>query len=492
MLLKPLDNDLQPVTRPVRGLLRTAVRTPPFLRPHEIASPETQPAGSRRFLFVTVEPIADRMTGEDHLSSEVGPASRADTQFPAIAIAAMEPADGCCSRDESNQPSPRLRAAVPRGFPASAHLTDLRGIDAFDAYAAPVEPQAVAIARRRRAAQLAGHGAFWRGQLRGYIGADTEQDQEDPPPAMPPLPDGLFRRAGTPERPKPSAFQQSPGLRRCRRQSEICGSATSRPAPPRVVPARVPTSKTAIAPQWLSNPSWGQQLLKDCILECKLNPILTRSMSIAASTSTDKIIVDKSRSHRNKAVSKTVRATRQRLQTGSSAPSGFEREMLLLHIESVLHGAMALPLLVILIAASGIYLSGDPHILAWALLALSAHAVTIFLARKAKREDVVTEKVSVWRRRFLASQMLTGLCWAIFTLPDCASCGEIASGLFEGTVLFIALAVTAMGTFLLRNALYYTFLPVLAALGFSHSGPVTRSISASRAFWRSRSSSWRS
>ncbi|WP_248447345.1 sensor histidine kinase [Sinorhizobium meliloti] len=190
-------------------------------------------------------------------------------------------------------------------------------------------------------------------------------------------------------------------------------------------------------------------------------------MSIAASTSTDKIIVDKSRSHRNKAVSKTVRATRQRLQTGSSAPSGFEREMLLLHIESVLHGAMALPLLVILIAASGIYLSGDPHILAWALLALSAHAVTIFLARKAKREDVVTEKVSVWRRRFLAGQMLTGLCWAIFTLPDCASCGEIASGLFEGTVLFIALAVTAMGTFLLRNALYYTFLPVLAALGFS-------------------------
>ncbi len=191
------------------------------------------------------------------------------------------------------------------------------------------------------------------------------------------------------------------------------------------------------------------------------------SMSIAVSTSTDKIIVDKSRNHRNKAVSKTVRATRQRLQTGSSAPSGFEREMLLLHIDSVLHGAIALPVLVALIATTGIYLSGDPSILAWAFMMLSAHAVTIFLARKAKREDIVVEKVASWRRRFLAGQVLIGLCWAIFSMQDCSSCGEVVSGLFEGTVLFIALAATAMGTFLLRNALFYTFLPVVAALGFS-------------------------
>lgn len=189
------------------------------------------------------------------------------------------------------------------------------------------------------------------------------------------------------------------------------------------------------------------------------------SMSIAVSTSTDKIIVDKSRSHRNKTVSKTVRATRQRLQTGSSAPSGFDREMLLLHIDSALHGAIALPLLIVLIAATGIYLSNDRSILAWALMALSAHAVTVFLARKAKCENISTEKVAVWRRRLLVGQMLMGLCWAIFALRDCGTCGGIDFALFKGTGLFIALAATAMGTFLLRNALLYTFAPVIAALG---------------------------
>ncbi|WEX76003.1 HAMP domain-containing histidine kinase [Sinorhizobium numidicum] len=190
-------------------------------------------------------------------------------------------------------------------------------------------------------------------------------------------------------------------------------------------------------------------------------------MSIAASTSTDKIIVDKSRSHRNKAVSKTVRATRQRLQTGSSAPSGFDREMLFLHIDSVLHGAIAMPLLVGLIAAGGVYLSEDPGILAWALMTLSAHAVTIFLARKARRENFGAEKVATWRRRFLAAQVLMGLCWAVFATQDCPACGDISFGLFEGTGLLIALAATAMGTFLLRNALLYTFVPVVVALGFS-------------------------
>ncbi|ASY69160.1 sensor histidine kinase [Sinorhizobium fredii USDA 205] len=190
-------------------------------------------------------------------------------------------------------------------------------------------------------------------------------------------------------------------------------------------------------------------------------------MSIAVSTSTDKIIVDKSRNHRNKAVSKAVRATRQRLQTGSSVPAGFDREMLLLHIDAVLHGAVALPLLVGLISAIGLYLSEEPSILLWGLMALSAHAVTVFLARKAKRQNIGAEKVAIWRRRFLAGQLLMGLCWAIFALHDCSACGEIQFALFEGTGLFIALAATAMGTFLLRNALVYTFLPVVAALGFS-------------------------
>ena len=47
-------------------------------------------------------------------------------------------------------------------------------------------------------------------------------------------------------------------------------------------------------------------------------------MSTGVSTSTDKIIVDRSRSHRNKAVSRAVRATRERLQTVTGVSAGLE------------------------------------------------------------------------------------------------------------------------------------------------------------------------
>ena len=64
-------------------------------------------------------------------------------------------------------------------------------------------------------------------------------------------------------------------------------------------------------------------------------------MSTGVSTSTDKIIVDKSRSLRNKAVTRTVRATRERLQTATGNSPDFEREMLQLHIDSAVQGALA-------------------------------------------------------------------------------------------------------------------------------------------------------
>lgn len=159
--------------------------------------------------------------------------------------------------------------------------------------------------------------------------------------------------------------------------------------------------------------------------------------------------------------------TRERLQTGSSVPSGFEREMLNLYVDSVLHSAIVIPVLVALIAAVGVYFYGNSNIILWALMALSAHAVTLFLAKKAQKEDIGAEKVSAWRRRFLMSQLLMGFCWAFFVAQDCIICGNVAFGFFEGTALLIALATTAMGTFLLRHALPFTFAPVLAALAFT-------------------------
>lgn len=187
-------------------------------------------------------------------------------------------------------------------------------------------------------------------------------------------------------------------------------------------------------------------------------------MSKGVSTSTDKNIVDKSRSHRNAAVSKAVRTTRERLQAGPSNASGFDREMLGLHIDSMLQGAVAMPIFILLVAGVGVHLSGSLDLVIWAIMALCVHAIGILIARRAKTQDIAAEKVSYWRRRFLIVQIALGICWAAFVIQDCDSCGENNFGFYKAAVILIALAATAMTTFLLRNALLFTFIPVVLAI----------------------------
>jgi two-component system cell cycle sensor histidine kinase PleC len=190
-------------------------------------------------------------------------------------------------------------------------------------------------------------------------------------------------------------------------------------------------------------------------------------MSTGVSTSTDKIIVDKSRSHRNKAVSRAVRATRERLQTATGLSPGFEREMLQLHIASTVQSALAVPLVVVLIAAGGIYLTGDIGLIAWAVLALTMHALGMVVARRARRREITADTVRRWQRRFLIAQVFMGFAWAAFALQTCGQCGGVTFDFYKGLALLVALAATAMSTLMLRHAVLYAFTPTVVALGVS-------------------------
>ncbi|MDP2733088.1 MAG: sensor histidine kinase, partial [Hoeflea sp.] len=70
---------------------------------------------------------------------------------------------------------------------------------------------------------------------------------------------------------------------------------------------------------------------------------------------TDKNIVDRSRAHKNAAVVKAVRAQRERLQHGREIPPAFDNEMFRHHINAILQGAAAPPMLVILVAIGGLW-----------------------------------------------------------------------------------------------------------------------------------------
>jgi two-component system cell cycle sensor histidine kinase PleC len=188
-------------------------------------------------------------------------------------------------------------------------------------------------------------------------------------------------------------------------------------------------------------------------------------MSTGVSTSTDKIIVDKSRSHRNKAVSKAVRQTRERLQSGHSLSAAFDRDVLRMYMTSVLQGATIMPLFVIIIAGLGLYITQDTQIVLWALLTLTCHAGNILLVRRARRQEITAEGARKWRRILLAGQFVLGCSWAVFALQGCEACDPSGFILYKGATLLIALSVTTMSNFMLTPSVLVAFAPAVVALG---------------------------
>ncbi|MGW9232908.1 sensor histidine kinase [Pseudorhizobium sp. NPDC055634] len=189
-------------------------------------------------------------------------------------------------------------------------------------------------------------------------------------------------------------------------------------------------------------------------------------MSNGASASADKNIVDLSRSHRNKAVSKTVRATRERLQsTGRNAPA-FDRDVLTMHINTVLQGALVTPFFVAVVTAIGLYINPVANLFGWALLALSIHAINVLVARRASRVEITAANTGKWRRRLLIGQVLIGCGWAVFSLQDCSACSGSGEGyyFYQAMALLAAISISAMSSVMLRQGVLLGFLPLVAAL----------------------------
>ncbi|MBW3097994.1 sensor histidine kinase [Pseudohoeflea coraliihabitans] len=181
-------------------------------------------------------------------------------------------------------------------------------------------------------------------------------------------------------------------------------------------------------------------------------------------TISDKNIVDRTRTHRNAAVVKTVRTARDTLQNGRTSNTGFDREMLMLHVSAILQGAAAPPFLVIMTALAGLYFDAALDLFAWAFVTLCAYAVLLLKARRAPRHFEDDADARRWRGQFLGIHLLIGICWAIFSVRDCSACGGDTYAYYKATTLVVVIAATAMATFTLRFALICAALPSVGIL----------------------------
>jgi two-component system, cell cycle sensor histidine kinase PleC len=183
-------------------------------------------------------------------------------------------------------------------------------------------------------------------------------------------------------------------------------------------------------------------------------------MALLRSSSADKNIVDRRRPHRNSDVAKAVRKTRDRLAQRAGNPV-FDRELLKLHARAMINSATAIPLLVLLIGAAGLFAGMRSGILIWALITVTCYAGLAFVAQRADRMDPADIDASAMHRNFLAAHFVSGLGWTYFASLGCEACQVDQFTVVKAVVMLLAIAATALIASSLRGALIVTFaLPV--------------------------------
>ena len=199
-------------------------------------------------------------------------------------------------------------------------------------------------------------------------------------------------------------------------------------------------------------------------------------MPLISSNTADKIIVDRRKPHRNSDVARAVRKTRDRLaqQPGSL---NFDRELLKLHARAMINCAIAIPVLVLVIAAAGVASGMNRDIATWALVMLACYAGLALVARRLDRSEAADFDVYKTRRNFLIAHFASGLGWAYFAWLGCGACQLDQFQVVKAVVLLLAIAATALTASSLRGALASTFVvPVVvyATLLARRAGPRSR------------------
>ncbi|MFA6031457.1 MAG: HAMP domain-containing sensor histidine kinase [Myxococcota bacterium] len=179
-------------------------------------------------------------------------------------------------------------------------------------------------------------------------------------------------------------------------------------------------------------------------------------MPLQRSNTADKFIVDRRKRHRNSDVARAVRKTRDRLSQQAGNPD-FDRELIKLHARAMTGGAIAIPLLVLAIAAGGRIAGVGNEIGLWALFTLTCYTVIALMARRIERTQASDLNPLYARREFLIGHFLCGLGWGWFVWLGCDACQVDQFQAAKAAVLLCAMAATALTASSLRGALLATF-----------------------------------
>ena len=175
----------------------------------------------------------------------------------------------------------------------------------------------------------------------------------------------------------------------------------------------------------------------------------------------DKNIVDRRKLPRNKDLSAVMRGARDQLMERAGG-NHFERELLFMHTRALIVNAATIPLLIVMIAAIGMFSGFGGSIIVWAVITIGLYAILGLMARSLAKKGIANRHVYKWQVIYLCGHFLTSIGWAYFAFLDCAPCGVSFFPVIKAAVIILAMAITAIVSSALRAAILAAFtLPVI-------------------------------
>ena len=170
-----------------------------------------------------------------------------------------------------------------------------------------------------------------------------------------------------------------------------------------------------------------------------------------AAAESDKTTASRERAERRRSVIRTVRETRERLTSGGDWRPAFDYELALTYARNRVATGFAIPLLVVVVAASSLLWLSPSVAITWAAVVLATHVAALSLCRQFITIPQPEAPVLKWRRRFVAAELLSGIAWAslLLALPRSGANPEgLAVFQFATTLIVVSFSSSLSSTML--------------------------------------------
>ncbi|MEO1066140.1 MAG: HAMP domain-containing sensor histidine kinase [Pseudomonadota bacterium] len=167
----------------------------------------------------------------------------------------------------------------------------------------------------------------------------------------------------------------------------------------------------------------------------------TNTMDPAVSAASNRVRSNSARAVRKKALSKTIRDTREMLTTEDGISIAFDKDLIFAHARNIRAASIVLPTLTVLIGFISVAWLNYFWVLTWLVCALLSQSLVIVLNGRLLRErPSKPEDVARWRRNLICGDLLCGIVWSTYMIiPETAS--SMSLPVFSFATLLIVVAI---------------------------------------------------